>query len=331
MTTDSSRPETSSHRDRSTRLVVGGVLLILLGALALLLALVMLASAVFVAQAPEIEGAAPTTQLEPAQTVPGLLVYGGGGAVLLTLGIGSCLRRRWVRPLVQILGWGWLVIGVLTLVMMVRVIPIVQESLPTDADPAAGGVVVGCMGAIFGLFGILAPVGLLLLYSGRDVAATLADHDPEPRWTERVPTPLLGLSLWLGVAAVGTMLSSLYAVLPLGGRIVTGVPAVLVYLVSGGLFAVVAIGLARRSRAAWWLGLATFVAWGAWSAWTLPRTDFEELMRLMGTPPNQPGVPDLAALYQEPWFLAWTVVGWLGLMGYLVFVRRYLEERPASG
>lgn len=331
MTTDSSRPETPSHRDRSTRLIVGGVFLILLGALALLLAVVSLAATVLVQQAPQVEGAAETAQLDPVQAIPGVLVYGGGGAVLLTLGVGSFLRRRWVRPLVQVLGWGWLVVGVLTLLMMVKVIPIIQESLPTDADPAAGGVVLGCMGGGLGLFGILAPVGLLLLYSGRDVAATLAAHDPEPRWTDRVPTPLLGLSLWLGVAAVGTMLSSLYAVLPLGGRILTGLPAVLIYLVSGGLFGVVAVGLARRSRAAWWLGIATFLVWGAWSAVTFPRADFEELMRLMGTPPNQPGAPDMAALYQEPWFLAWTVVGWLGLVGYLVFVRRYLEERPPSG
>jgi hypothetical protein len=63
----------------------------------------------------------------------------------------------------------------------------------------------------------------------------------------------------------------------------------------------------------------------AWALTVFPRTDWNELLRLMGTPVDQPGMPDIAAMYQSPWFLAWMGVIWAGMLGYLLFVRRYLR------
>jgi len=306
-------------KDRRKRLLVGGILLMLMGCGALLLGLGSAASVLMMQHLPETQ---QVSHLRPIQAIPGFLMYCGIGGVLLVLGFGSVLRRRWSRPLILIVSWGWLAMGFLTLFMAVAMVPVLQQSLP--AEPGVGAVVYGCFGVTFGLFGIVVPAIFLVLYSPRDVAATLAALDPETRWTDRIPTPLLGLVLWLGLTAGAMVPSCLYALLPVGGTFVTGPIAVAVYLVAGGIFVAVAVGLARRSRLAWWTGLITTLVWGGWSAATVPRIDFDEVMRHIGMA-QQPGVPDMGAMYHSPWFLGPMVLIWLGLVAYFLFARRYLR------
>jgi len=311
--------DSAPFTDRRKRLLVGGILLMVMGCGAALLGLGSAASVLIMQRVPE---AQQVSHLKPVQAIPGLLMYCGTGAVLLVLGFGSVLRRRWSRPLILVVSWAWLAMGILTSLMVVSMVPALQGALP--AEPGVAAVIYGCFGVVFGLFGIVVPAILLALYSSREVAATLAALDPEPRWTDRIPTPLLGLVLWVGLTAVAMVPSSLYALLPVGGRLVTGPIAVAAYLVAGGVFAAVAVGLARRSRLAWWAGLAAIIVWSGWSAMTLPRMDFDEIMRRMGVV-QQPGVPDMSAMYQSPWFLGPMVLVMLGMAAYFFYVRRYLR------
>jgi len=312
-------PQPPTHRDRSTRLVVSGVFLCLLACCAFFFAVVTLASMLYVRRLPEVP---ETAQLGLGQVISASLVYCVTGAVLLTLGIGSIRRRRWARPLVLIVGWGWLVIGVVVCLVMTAVLPVAAEGLPPD--PTARAAFYGCFGAVLGLFGIVIPLLLVTLYRGTDVRATLAAHDPQERWTDRVPTPLLGLSLWLGFGAVSSLLSTLNPMLLVGSRIVTGPIAVATYVATAAVMAGVAVGLARRSRIAWWIGVATFALWSAWSALTLPRVDFDEVMARMNT--VQPaGAPDMSFLFHDPRFFGSMALVWLGTIGYFVYVRRYLR------
>lgn len=318
MTAEETRPETPDHRDRSTRLFVVGIFLIVLGCCSILLGAFSAVTLLILPETPE----AP--QYGVAQMVQGLLVYVGLGAVLIALGVGSIRARRWVRPLVLILGWSWLAMGVLGGLMTAFMMPWMLEILAVD-DPALPWIMIGCLGTLFGLFGILVPAILLLLYRGRDVAATLDARDPREVWTDKIPTPLLGLVLWLGYGALAMVASSLYAVFPLGRTILTGAPAVAVYLAFAALWGYLAVQLARRDRTAWWVAVVAVLGLAAWGVVVLPRTDWNELLRLMGTPMDQPGMPDFAAMYQSPWFLAWMGILWAGMLGYLLFVRRYLR------
>lgn len=318
MTPAGIRPDPPAYRDRSTRLFVTGLFLVVLGCCSILLGAFSAVTLLFLPDVPE----AP--QYGASQMVQGLLLYAGLGTVLIVLGVGSIRARRWVRPLVLILGWSWLAMGILAALLGAFMMPRVLDTLAVD-DPALPWVVAGCMGTAFGLLGILAPAILLLLYSKRDVAATLDARDPREVWTDKIPTPLLGLVLWLAYGAVAMAASSLYAVFPLGRTIVTGAPAVAVYLALAALWGYLAIQLARRDRTAWWVAVAAVVALAAWGATVLPRTDWAELLRLMGTPVDQPGMPDVAAMYQSPWFLAWMGLIWAGTLAYLLFVRRYLR------
>ena len=306
------------YRDRSTRLFVVGIFLIVLGCCSALLGAF---SALTVLLLPDTSGA---PGYGTGQVVSSFAVYVGLGAVLIALGVGSIRARRWVRPLVLILGWSWLAMGVMGGLMSAFMMPWMLDAFAAE-DPALPWVLVGCFGTIFGLFGVLAPVVLILLYRARDVAATLDVRDPREVWTDKIPTPLLGLVLWLAYGALAMAASSLYAVFPLGGTILTGAPAVAVYLALAALWAYLAVQLARRDRTAWWVAVAAVVGLAAWGAAVLPRTDWNELLRLMGTPVDQPGMPDFAALYQTPWFLAWMGILWAGMLAYLLFVRRYLR------
>lgn len=306
------------HRDRSTRLFVVGIFLIVLGCCSILLGAFSAVTLLILPETPE----AP--QYGVAQMVQGLLVYVGLGAALIALGVGSIRARRWVWPLVLILGWSWLAMGVMGGLMSAFMMPWMLDAFAAE-DPALPWVMVGCFGTMFGLFGVLVPVLLILLYRGRDVVATLDARDPREVWTDRIPTPLLGLVLWLAYGALAMAASSLYAVFPLGETVLTGAPAVAVSLAFAALWAYLAIRLARRDRTAWLVAVVAVVATAAWALTVFPRTDFAELMRLMGTPVDQPGMPDIAAMYQSPWFLAWMGFIWAGMLAYLLFVRRYLR------
>ncbi len=309
--------EPPTHRDRRTRLLVLGALLVLLGCGAVLVGGFTLLSVLAISRL------GTASHLRPAQMIPSLLVYPAAGAVLITLGIGSIRCRRWARPLVLVLAWTWLVVGVSTCLLLFVMLPRILESMPS-AQPGVTHAALGCMGAVFAVLGILVPLLLVLLYRGPDVRATFAARDPTPRWTDRVPTPLLGLSLWMASGAVGTLVSVGHAVFPAGPVLLTGWPAVALVLALAVLWGYLAVGLARRSRAAWWTALATTLATAAWGLFAFPRTDFQALGRAMGLT-RQPGMPDVLAMFRSPWFLAFMAVAWATMFAYLLFVRRYLR------
>ena len=83
---------------------------------------------------------------------------------------------------------------------------------------------------------------LVLFYRGPNVRATFEAKDSSVPWTDRVPAPVLALTLLLVFAGVGALLALSYGVLPLFGTLLTGVPAVLGILVSAALCAAAGLG-----------------------------------------------------------------------------------------
>ena len=322
---DSASITATGPRDRSGRLVFGGVLLCLAGAGAILLGLFSLASMLFIRQLPEVAGA---SQVGVGQAVSGCVTYLAMGTALLWLGIGSFLRRRWSRPLVLVVAWGWLLTALLAGVMMSAFVPVMARQMPPG--PAATLGIYGCMGALVFLFGILAPGVLIGLYRGRDVQATLDTSDPQERWTDHLPLPLLGISVWLGYGAVVSLMNIAHPVLAMGSEILTGPVAALVYVVNAAILGAVAVGLARRSRTAWWVGLLTFIGWGVWAALTFPRLDMDELLHAAGVVQPQPGF-DMSAAFENPLFFGGMALAWLAMIAFFVYVRRYLGTSGRPG
>src|SRR5262245_62039640 len=82
-----------SYRDRSTGLILFGILEILVGVLCLLMAGVMVLGQMTLARSP---GAPANMQM----LMPGMLFYAWIAVAMVWLGIGSIQCRRWARALV---------------------------------------------------------------------------------------------------------------------------------------------------------------------------------------------------------------------------------------
>lgn len=314
-----------SYRDRHVGLLAFGIVQIVLGATAFgLAALTALSMLVFSKVAP-----AGPPQITMRQVLPSLGIYVIGGAVLIVLGIGSVRCRRWARPITLIVNWVWLLMGTITTFMMIFVIPKTLVMLPAQSS-AAADVIMAIMLIFMTLFGICLPLVFILFFRSPDVAATCAARDPRPRWTDGIPIPLLGLVLWLASVALMAVLAIPFAILPFGATVLTGPSAVLVDLLLAAVNAILAVGLYRRSRAAWWVALFGIVLGGAWGIWNLTRTDFAELQRRMGLV-QSPSAPDLSSIYHGPWMVGVMVVSWLGLIAFVLYVRRFLRPVTPAG
>ncbi len=101
---------------------------------------------------------------------------------------------------------------------------------------------------------------LVRFYRSPHVKATFEAKDPSLPWTDRVPAPVLALTLLFGFGAVSGLLGVAYRAFPVFGRILTGIPATLLSsLAVGALCALLAWGTYHRRPAAWW-GLG-FLIW----------------------------------------------------------------------
>ena len=254
---------------------------------------------------------------------PRAMIFSGAiyvvfGALLVTLGIGSMLARRWARDLSLLVSIAWLILGTFTTLFMAAVMPrFMPQTAPTF--------VVTCMIVMFAIFGIAIPLSLVLFYRSPNVHATCLALDPVPRWTETVPLPLLGLALWTAFHGVAMLGTSAYAVLPLANDVLTGAPAVAIFVALGAVLLYVAWGLYRRSMVAWWIGIAYGVLVLAYSAIVFPRVDYNKVFAAMHVP-KTPGMPDFTGFYSNPVLLALIGLFYLVYFGYFVYVRKSLAN-----
>lgn len=104
------------YKDRSTGLIIFGILTILLGALAGLMVLLMLLGQ---AMTPRTENGQPPF----SQILFVVALYGALAIALIWLGIGSIMARRWARALLLIFSWSWLIMGIFVLILMAILMP----------------------------------------------------------------------------------------------------------------------------------------------------------------------------------------------------------------
>jgi hypothetical protein len=325
----------ATHKDRTTGLVLFGLLQIVIGLFALAGAGLSLVASIVAPAA-----AAPQSG---RQIAFGIAFYLLVAALFLTLGIGSLLARRWARALALVVSWIWLVFGVVSLIAFLFLMPMMQAATakafeqaaaqqPTAGpapDPALlNAVAFGCTIVFLVLFGILLPAILVLFYRSPHVRATCEARDPRPRWTDRLPLPVLSLVLLQGFGAVTVLGSAVgYGALAVFGHLVSGAWA---WLLSVALSAVLALAAAwswRLEARGWWLAAGEWAVGLASALWTLVHPfDWNEAFRVMEM---DPGV--FANLGIEAWGrqISWlTLVAFVPWLAYLLWVRRFFA-RPA--
>jgi hypothetical protein len=309
------------HRDRSGGLVAFGILELLLAVACLFLAVTVLAAARM--RLPNM----PPSQANP---VPAALTYLLAAVAFGWLGVGSILARRWACTLSQIAGWLWLVIGVIGGVFLLFFTPRMLVAMP-GAQEGTQTFVIGCLAVFWGLFFVLLPLAFVLFYGSRNVRATCEARDPRPRWTDRCPAPVLALALMSAFAALSFVAYSVHPAFPVLGRVWTGAPGTVVFLVFAVLEAWIAWGLYRLRPAAWWGRLGLWLVSGGSAAFTFYRgVDWRQVLRASGQPDNPMTLRMLNGLFEGPYFLTLMAVVGVAFLGYLLWVKRYFVPRPAG-
>ena len=317
------------YKDRSTGLVVFGILTLLVGCLAALFVPLMLFGQMMAAKAPN---APPVNH---AALLPAMAVYGLLAVALIWLGIGSIKARRWARALLLIFSWSWLILGVFMTGIMPFIMRKAMANLPPDAKtgqpvmpPAAiAGMIVG-MVLFFGVFFVLVPAVWAFFYTSRHVKATCAARDPVPRWTDACPLPVLAFCLWTWLAVPMMLVMPLtgHAVMPCFGMFVTGLPGALFCLVIAAVWGVAGWWLYRLDVRGWWLILFAMVLFLASSLLTHAHHDISEMYQLMGYPQAQIDQIQKTGLLTGNRMNGMTALCSLPFLGYLLFIKKYLRR-----
>ncbi|HEY0007803.1 MAG TPA: hypothetical protein VGB55_03680 [Tepidisphaeraceae bacterium] len=225
--------------DRTTRLLVVGIVLLLVGLCFGCMTAVMpvaLATARMQNQPP----------MATSQVILAMVLYGALTVLGIAVGYGAIVKRRWSRPLGMIVSSHWLVGGILMLIALIAALVVNKGTFPTAANaPVPAGaqmwMAIGALGFTI-LFAIGLPLTILLLLKPHDVQQTLEYYDATPRWTDRVPLPILGLALTLLAYGLFLLYGGAAGVFSFFGKVLTGLPA---------LAAASAFGLAFLAAGHW--------------------------------------------------------------------------------
>ena len=221
--------------------------------------------------------------------VIGAFVYAFLCAALLSLGIGCIRKRRWVRPLVIVFGWIGLIGGVIGLIIWGFTLPQMANAMRAATPPgspapppALFNIIVGFMTVFFAFIYVIIPATLLWLFRSSDVQSTLEHYDPQPRWTDGVPLPVLALAALLALGAFWALMAMLQGWFAAFGIVIGGAPARIASIILAGVFAAAAWLTFHRRPAGWWLAMLLFLLSPlAWITTLLTR-DLMDIYRSMG-------------------------------------------------
>lgn len=327
-------PAAPTYRDRSTGLLLFGLLELVIALFALGFAGVMIV--LMLSPVMQEARAQVYSQSNPGAFALSFLVYPLIAVFFGTMGVGTLLGRRWARAIMLVVSWLWLAVGIITTLAMVFFLPRMMQAAMA-AGPASqvkGAQEMGTCATVIGgvvlfLFYVLLPLGFLLFYRSPHVKATVEAKDPKERWTDRCPLPVLGAALVAGYGAFASLCGLAYGVFPIAGHLLRGLPALLIFLGMAAVNAALAVGLYRLRPAAWWGAVAFYSASVLVTLMTFGRgVPWREMYTAMGTPPAQVEMMEksgiLAAL-EGPTFLIPAVLLFLGVIGYLFWIRRYFR------
>jgi hypothetical protein len=313
--------------NRKSGLLVFGIILIILGSLSGCLALLSPVALLF---GPATAGAA-TPQARPI--IVAVVMYALVAVAFIWTGIGSIRARRWVRPVVVVFSTILLLVGILATAVMVIMLPSMPEAIQAGARanipagapaPPRGAFVAGAAFAacfVFFIY-IIIPGVFLWFYRQQEVRLTVEFYDPTPRWTDRCPMPVLGLSCLMALGAVGSLLGVPYLVAPFFGILLRGAAAAACYLALTGAFAAASVLVYRQRAAGWWLAVATVTAGVGSVVLTMLRINPEEMMKAMNIPPEQIEAVRQLPTLRPAVMLASALLSYVVVMGYAIYVRR---------
>jgi hypothetical protein len=298
----------ATYQDRSTGLLVFGILEIAGGALAALMIPFMLLGMVLGQKAAG--GAVPLRSV-----IPSAITYAIAAVILVTLGIAAIQARRWAWALNLILSWIWLIAGVLITGLMI--------------SPAVAAVIVTVMIVLFAVFFVLLPLAFLLFYRSRNVEETCRRRDPVERWTDRRPLPVIAVGLLAAVGSLYYLVISFTAPLfPFFGRYLTGVPGGIGCLAVALVDVFIAVAILRLKIVGWWVAVIALIIRIASAAITYARADLMQAYARLGWSSDRLAAVSNNPLLRSHAFLWVSLLFMILYFGFLLWLKRYF--RPAA-
>jgi len=299
-------------------LIIFGIISIVLGALAgcgsLTMPLAMLAAKMAPQQA---------SSMNLSAMILAMVFYVGIATALIWTGIGSCRCQRWVRPVILCVAWPGLIFGILAMVFMAPML----ATMPIPTQPGAPAmppqfrVVMAIISiSVLVVFYILLPGAYIAFYQRRGTAEALAQCDLQPRWTDRCPMPVLGLSIWSGFTGFASLFVLQFRCLPFFGTYITGAPALAGIVCVSAALIFAAWSCYHLRTSGWWTFLLVIGLWLTSTIVTFALTGVMEFYRQAHLPDQQ-----LKALEQSfaqgP--MMPIMIGIYGALclGYLLYVR----------
>ena len=279
-------------------------------------------------------------QAEMIQTkavIPAIMVYFVLGGAFLWLGIGSIRARRWAWALTVVMSWLWLILGVLSFlsflfmsnsIMTASIEQQGQVKLPPEAILMMQ-VISGIM--TFGIY-VLLPAAFLIFYQRKSVLMTCQRKDPQIRWTDRCPLPVLAISIILAFSALSIFLTIFIygGTVPIFGHLISGA----IGSVSLAFVALIVIYLAwgtyRLQIAAWWGTLLLWIVGMTNTVLMFIQVDLIEMYEKMGMPKAQIELMQKSNLIElaSRWGLGITLLSGAIFLGYLFYIYRYFTHKP---
>ncbi|MBU4212672.1 MAG: hypothetical protein KKD33_08835 [Verrucomicrobia bacterium] len=173
------------------------------------------------------------------------------------------------------------------------------------------------------VFYVIIPGVLVLFYGSRHVKATCERRDPQVRWTDKCPLPVLAVSLISGFWAACMLLMGFYGwTIPFFGFILSGIAGASVALISMLLLGYVAWGTYRLSVKAWWCAVVLTIAWGVSTGITFSRVTLMDFYERMNLPAQQ---LEIMKQFAQPafWMVLLSVLWVVIVLAYLLYTRRY--------
>ncbi len=314
-----SEPLTPPHTDRSTRLLIFGILGIL-GSLFCLAMVPLMFLAIQIA--PE--------EVHMGTVGPAIAFYGVIGILGMIVSIGSIRCRRWARDLILAGASLALALGIPACIFSCF---IVGKTMGTSMEQSGAQVsesmvqvITVITGIFYALLFILLPLTLVLCYRGRDVLATCIARSRATGFTSHLSIPQLVCILICLMMFLNTIFLPVFMpVVMVWDQVLTGTPAILMLILFAAASGYATWGLYYQVPAAWWVGLLSITIIGLNFAISFAVGDIMDFYRELNMPAKQLQVIEDSGIAD---IMAYT---WISIVIYLAIVAAFFwHARPAK-
>ncbi|MHB1156012.1 MAG: hypothetical protein ACYC26_04145 [Phycisphaerales bacterium] len=332
---------------RSSLLLAAGIVQLILGVLCVAMSLMMLVvlSPPYQRMLEEQEAAAPAS----SGVLMGFAVYALLAVLLMWTGVGALKSHRWVPPVMLCVSWGGLVGGIIAMVSMFLMFPAMLDAtqqqmqeemarqaarshtpMPPEQFQGMMRVILAVTMAITSLIYVVLPAFFVWLYSRPAVRRSCEIFDPRRRWTDRCPTPAIGvalLALMMSFAGVSIVFAG---VAPAYTTLISGLPARILggALIAAGLFCAKA-SIQLRPIGWWGCLILMLVLQGAYLVFNTTQNAMD-YYRAMGLNARQ--LKMVSRMYEVHPTLFWPLIAFwlLAGVGFLLWARRFVRPSAAK-